>query len=91
MNNADTNIMENPDFPAMPISYVEILSASGPQQTRDILDVFGGLTKREHFAAMAMQGLISSCDQAGEWTGHDCAREAVEAADALLKALETDQ
>lgn len=45
-----------------------------------------GLTKREHFAAMAMQGLVAK----GFWgeSDDDKAREAVAMADALLKALE---
>lgn len=49
----------------------------------------GGLTKREHFAAMAMQGLASNSDDGGEWS-HDaetCAVVAVKYADALLAAL----
>jgi len=47
-----------------------------------------GLTKREHFAAMAMQGLMHS-DTVGwaNWASN-LAEESVEAADALLKALE---
>lgn len=43
---------------------------------------FGGLTKREYFAAMAMQGLI-----AGQWH-NSMAQQAVEFADELLEALE---
>jgi hypothetical protein len=50
-----------------------------------ISDESEGLTKREYFAAMAMQGLIA-------WpTGtQDIAAEAVEHADALIKALNTE-
>ena len=50
-----------------------------------------GLTKREHFAAMAMQGLAlhaiggASCDS--EHRLKYTAREAVKIADALLRAL----
>jgi len=49
---------------------------------------FYGLTKREYMAAMAMQGLLSNdFDGTHEiFTAH-----AVKIADALLKALETDQ
>jgi hypothetical protein len=44
-----------------------------------------GLTKREYFAAMAMQGIIT----VGHGTScQDVAQMAVEQADALLKALE---
>jgi len=47
-----------------------------------------GLTKREHFAAMAMQGLIAS--DTPEWTGtpESQAENAVKYADALLKELQ---
>jgi hypothetical protein len=47
---------------------------------------YGGLTKREHFAGLAMQGLLASgphdCDE------HGVAHDAVLNADALLAALE---
>jgi hypothetical protein len=51
------------------------------------LDFFaGGLTKREYFAAMAMQGYIASglMDRCGEKT---LALHSVTAANALIKAL----
>ncbi len=41
------------------------------------------LTKREHFAAIAMQGLLSS----GSMDSWNAARFAVEAADCLLEEL----
>lgn len=49
-----------------------------------------GLTKREYFAAMAMQGILSGpCSRDGvpsrEWL--DAARESVKVADALIDAL----
>ena len=47
-----------------------------------------GLTKREHFAAMAMQGLMSSIGVDEEWNLKEYSNTAVEAADALLAALE---
>lgn len=43
-----------------------------------------GLTKREHFAAMAMQGLVAA---PGAYTVNARAALAVECADALLRAL----
>lgn len=46
-----------------------------------------GLTKREYFAAMAMQGLIAS-DVDGAMSHGNCAKIAVLQADALLKELE---
>jgi hypothetical protein len=42
-----------------------------------------GLTKREHFAALAMQGLLSRPN----WPLHRIAVDAVEQADALIAAL----
>ncbi len=47
-----------------------------------------GLTKREYFAAMAMQGILANADQVfvkAQFT--DIGKIAVQAADALLKAL----
>jgi hypothetical protein len=46
-----------------------------------------GLTKREYFAAMAMQGLCACPDLAV--SRDTLAEESVKQADALLKALET--
>ena len=45
-----------------------------------------GLTKREHFAAMAMQGLMAYPDGA-EATRQQIAKASVAAADALLAEL----
>jgi hypothetical protein len=42
-----------------------------------------GLTKREYFAAMAMQGIISKTG----WGEEEAARHAVNCADALINAL----
>lgn len=48
-----------------------------------------GLTKREHFAAMAMQGLLSSFGNHDVTDYSEIASDAAMAADALLAALET--
>jgi len=51
-----------------------------------------GLTKREYFAAMAMQGLLACpnlSEEKGEITNKIIASESVYLADRLLKALET--
>lgn len=56
-----------------------------------------GMTKREHFAASALQGLLSGMDVASagaEDAAHDCkitSEWAVTCADALLAALEAKQ
>lgn len=44
------------------------------------------LTKREHFASLAMQGLLSDRDNI-HWHGNGVAEEAVKMADALISAL----
>lgn len=46
-----------------------------------------GLTKREYFAALAMQGLMACPDISG--SREIIAEESVKQADALLKALES--
>lgn len=52
--------------------------------TRGALNIVGGLTKREHFAAMAMQGIISN---GAEMRDENIAGAAVALADALIEAL----
>lgn len=49
-----------------------------------------GLSKREYFAAAALQGILATDKPhpSGVWT---IAREAVEAADALIEALEKER
>ena len=49
-----------------------------------------GLTKREYFAAMAMQGLITSGDAGAGDRLVDLPEYAVAIADALLDALNTE-
>jgi len=51
-------------------------------------DVYGGLTKRELFAAMLMQGMIASeSESEGLYRPETAATRAVKFADALLKEL----
>ena len=50
-----------------------------------------GLTKREQFAAMAMQGLCANSIVGKHHLPENLAVEAVTCADALLKALENDK
>ncbi|ARZ74047.1 hypothetical protein CCR98_07640 [Stenotrophomonas sp. WZN-1] len=48
-----------------------------------------GLTKRELFAAMAMQGILGNSDpDICGWSNQEVARFAADQADALLDALE---
>ncbi|MBR9878652.1 MAG: hypothetical protein GYB17_03960 [Gammaproteobacteria bacterium] len=54
--------MKNADMPAMPLSgdaYGDFAAYDGTSQTSYNPEC-QGLTKREHFAAMAMQGLLSN-------------------------------
>lgn len=47
-----------------------------------------GLTKREYFAAMAMQGILSDRDNQGyTWNYEAMAADAVKMADQLIKQL----
>ena len=50
---------------------------------------YQGVTKREYFAAMAMQGFCAAPDATGKYT--DYARDAVRTADALLAELAKEQ
>ena len=70
--------MSNADMPAMPH---DIVFGKGYPLNYDPT----GLTKREHFAGLAMQGLLAHY---GTVVNETCA---VEFADALLKALEQDK
>ena len=73
--------MNNSDMPAMPVtdSNGPFMQPAGPSV---------GLSKREHFAAMAMQGLMSAGIAGRHNRLEVLIPEAVRAADALLKALE---
>lgn len=46
-----------------------------------------GLTKRELFAAMAMQGAISAMGPGAKWGNENLGQQAVAMADALLREL----
>lgn len=74
--------MKNSDMPAQPVSV-------GVNSSGDIFDSFDvgafGLTKREHFAGLAMQGYIAR--------GHELEfiiRDSIDTADELLKELDKE-
>ena len=74
--------MNNADAPAMPISVSS--SIDGNMCSSDF-EYGEGLTKREHFAGLAMQGLLAG----GVYSEvSDCIKECIEYTDALLKELE---
>ncbi|HET8789961.1 MAG TPA: hypothetical protein VFM75_02035 [Modicisalibacter sp.] len=84
--------MRNADNPAMPGS-LDPQSAgfmdefSGGVYVKDLARWNSGLSKREHIAAMALQGLLSHGGPNGEAAGWE-AEHAVSYADALLAELE---
>jgi hypothetical protein len=71
--------MNNGDMPAMP----------NTEAVGDALLTTGGLTKREHIAAMAMQGILSNAHFAehGDNRPEILAASAVAQADGLLRVL----
>jgi hypothetical protein len=69
--------MKNSDMPAMP--FIE-----KPEYQWN----YSGLTKREHFAAMAMQGIIASGNLTPAATHEKVSVAAINYADALLSELE---
>lgn len=80
--------MENKDQPAFPLSK-EMCEAS------EVETYPYGLTKREYFAAKAMQGIISTNEMFPSMAAmifeERAAKMAVRMADELLKALENEQ
>lgn len=53
-----------------------------------VFNLLNSLTKRELFAAMALQGLISTANKSEDGWGSNVAGASVSMADALIKALE---
>lgn len=76
----------NGDAPASPVSVS--ISDTGDSMTSDSYG-YSGLTKREHFAAMAMQAILSNPDISNGATACQkwAARRSVLHADALLEEL----
>jgi hypothetical protein len=82
--------MNNSEMPAMPITVKvdkQVITQAKMAGTHiNTEHHFKGLTKREYFAAMAMQGLVAGSYGAETAT----AKEAVMLADLLLRELEAD-
>lgn len=79
--------MKNGDLPAGPITATEIAYRTIKKEgIEDYVMVYGGLSKREAFAVMAMQGLTAQ----GEKNPEGAAALSIDMADALLKALEEE-
>lgn len=75
--------MENKDKPIYPIFY------NGAATTNDsFIEGHHSLTKREYFAAMAMQGWIACQHDGFTSDAQGIAKRSIECADELLKQLE---
>ena len=84
--------MNNKDMPAMPTPTKKMYVGTDDDGKEILQTVNGGngLTKREHFAGLALQGILSNptC-KTGQDQWKECiARDALLIADALLSALE---
>lgn len=73
--------MTNPNDPAFPI----IVNALEIHSSR------AGLSKREYFAAMAMQGLIAGSQGRVKWNETQFAMGAINLADALIAELNKEK
>lgn len=87
--------MENADKPIYPIKGVDDLYYNEKDEPYiKQVKPFLGLTKREYFAGLAMQGLISSCDWNFTTFNKDLieatSKNAIDLADELLKQLENE-
>jgi len=82
--------MNNADKPAMPLRGVDGGIFSCRDGYLEQADIASGLTKREHFAAMAMQGILAKYGP-DEQRHETTATDAIDLADALLAELEKAQ
>ena len=76
--------MNNRDMPVGPCGKIEVKPPKGSYPLGSYATLANGLTKREHFAGMAMQAMITKF-------GNACDRnikDAVQLADELLRELE---
>jgi hypothetical protein len=77
--------MNNGDMTAAPMANFNQDEVISKEQAKDIIDVFGGLTKREYFAGLALNLFR---ERIGDVHSAQIATQCVEMADALLKELE---
>lgn len=85
MTNGDTAAMPIPMTEFMKDVITEEITTGNTKPFNNVMDTFGGLTKREYFAAMALNGLCSAPKMRDAETE---ACLAVKLADALLAELE---
>lgn len=76
--------MSRANEPAFP--RLEHVKHGNFSEARYVWETHGGLTKREYFAAMAMQGLLAL----EGYSFQGAAKDAVTAADALIAELEKE-
>jgi len=74
--------MSNADLPSNAVQ-LQYATISGTKN-----ECYTGLSKREYFAGLAMQGLLSNPEAGVDEAPNDAAEYAVKQADALLKELE---
>lgn len=87
--------MRNSDMPAMPNDLHPsdagmLPQFSGGVNARDLARWRCGLTKREYFAGLAMQGIVASTTNEDAASEEKVAKWAVQHADALLAELEKE-
>ncbi len=83
--------MKNADMPAMPLFNEHGIPQHVSRLALDNKPNSSGLTKREHFAGLAMQGWLDRCANVPHTVRlkpEDIATFAVQMADALLKELD---
>ena len=88
--------MKNADKPINPLKGADDIFFNEREETyiKEVKPLIG-LTKREYFAGLAMQGLISSCDWNFTTFNKDLieatSKNAIDLADELLKQLDNEQ
>ena len=80
--------MKNADRPAFNAEVSHLDGKIIEYQTGNTTAMYPGLTKREYFAAMAMQGLCANSVPGEHHMPKNLVSEALEYADELLKKLE---
>lgn len=81
--------MENKNLPAFPQSMTEINGVL--TDTMDYSPASAGISKREYFAGLAMQGLVACPEIKFSSTAENFAKYSVAIADALLLELSKPQ
>lgn len=78
---------KNANLPAMPLQITDTLIATMDNGAMKAVERISGLTKREMFAMVAMQGLLVNSERNG-LTFDTATAQAIKCADALLAELE---